>query len=224
MLAYTLKNYIYNLSKYAGSNAYEFKFDGYITHNKYTILIKDGITLTVETPNGLAVRTAVTDVYKLKFYDKLLIPKSLEEISFRPDGMEFEKNFANIYYEAQLYVKLFRLMKERVNFTFICDNKYYDCYYLDGKVFYIEETATDYRVRGTTLFKLGNTFPNYRICYVSQSLKRLQYGDYMDEQHEIANRKGKRFDKFKFDVRIPKTLVNGESHDRIYKDNRSRCR
>lgn len=203
MLAYTLKNFLKNLTRFAGNNKYILEMLGEQTgyHYKFTSHKELNVLITIDdkTPEIL---TTVGDIDFLHFKDTNFKAIKLEETIHRGSAEMYEHNVVNIYYEAQLYIKLFRLMKERVSFMFNYDNKYYYCYYIDGKALYIEETDTQYVIRGTSLFHLNKSFPGYQILSVSEPLNRFSYGKFLDVHDEIAKKKKKELIKYKFESKI----------------------
>lgn len=204
MRAYTLKNYLSNLVRFAGNNTYILEMIGEQTNYKYTFKIYKELSLTIDDndPNTPKLFINISNIDFIQFKDKTFKPVRLEESIPRGTNDLFERSEINIFYEAQMYIKLFRLMKERVSFMFVCNDKYYYCYYIDGKALYIEEDEKRYMVKGTSLFHLSKNFPNYQILSVSQPLNRYSYGKFLDVHNEIAIKKGKELVKYKFDSRI----------------------
>lgn len=201
MLVITVKNYISNLYNVAGKNKYEVTFKGEHTGFTYKFKIHNGIKLYVEGIDDMSMLLNIDNIDTVSFSDETLVPISLQETTFRGEDEIYEQTLINICYPAQMYTKLIRLMKERVNLLFRHDDKYYYCYYVDGKVLYIEEDDNTYVLHGTNLFHLGTTHPNYEILAVSPPLKRYRYGDYMDLQHSIARSKCKEFKQVKLENR-----------------------
>lgn len=195
MRIFTLKNYINWLNKYKYRNKYTLEFRGDQTSLVYKFTLHNKLVLEVYNPSTpeIGVLYEVQDLYRTVFNDESLTPVKFTETSFRQEDEVYESVNANIYYPAQLYVKLFRVMKERVNFIFKANDDFYYCYYVDGKVLYVNEDDTEYRLIGTTLFELAKRFHNYEIMAVSAPAKRLSFGEYLDKENEIANKKCKTF-------------------------------
>ena len=202
MLTYTLKNYINYLNEYAEDNKYELIVRGMQTKYIYKFTIKDGIMLSISKGSVDRLLLKIEDIENLQLDDEHFKPVKLTETTYRPDNTVYEKSEKNIYYEVQLYIKLFRLMRERVNFVFKHRNKFYYCYYVDGKILYIEEDENNYNVRGTDFFTLGTTHAGFKILYVSPSIERLKYGDFLDVHNKCAITKHKTFNKYKYNMKL----------------------
>lgn len=204
MKAYTLKNYLSNLVRFAGNNTYILEMLGEQTNCKYTFKVFKKLSLVMDdgNPDTPELLMNIDNIDFVQFKDKTFKPVRLEESIPRGTSDLFERNEINIFYEAQMYIKLFRLMKERVSFMFVCNGKYYYCYYIDGKALYIEEDEKHYIVKGTSLFHLSKNHPGYQILSISQPLNRYSYGKFLDVHNEIALKKGKELVKYKFDSRI----------------------
>ena len=199
---FTLKNYITYLAKYAGTNSYKLTLTGNQTKIKYNFTIQNGIKLVISKHNVDKIMFMVNSMEDLQLEDTSFTPEILIETKYKPDGSIYSEQKNYIVYVAQLYIQLFRLMKERVNFVFIDRNKYYYCYYVDGKVLYAEETEDSYIIKGTNLFKLSESNPEYEILYVSQSVDRPSYATFMDSSHKCSILKNKKFVKYKFNIQI----------------------
>lgn len=200
MLVFVIKNYLNELKDNMGRNKYELIFTGAETGYQYKFSMrkdKDEVAETVLeiSTSETSVRSVIKDIHLMDLKDKNLTPVSLNETIFKDEDELYENNFIQIYYPAQLYLKLFRTMKERVSFMFRCEDAYYYAYYVDGKVLYVEETDTGYIMHGTSLYRLGTTHPDYEILVVNKPLKRYQYGEFLDLHHSIAKKKGKEFVK-----------------------------
>ena len=203
MVAYTLKNFLKYLKKFAGNNKYTLELLGEQTGYNYKFTVhKELDVLIYVDENSPNILTSVEDIDFLHFNDKSFKAIKLEETVHRGYSEMYEHSVINIYYEAQLYIKLFRLMKERVSFMFRYNDKYYYCYYIDGKVLYIEENEEQYIVRGTSLFHLNKSFPGYEILSVSEPLNRYSYGKFLDVHDAIAKKKNKELVKYKFESKI----------------------
>lgn len=160
------------------------------------------VFVVLETED-VCLRQPIEDINEFVFKDETLTPVNFIETIFKGDDEIYECNSIKIHYPAQLYVKVFKLMRDRVSFMFRDNtNEYYYCYYVEGKVLFIEETDTEYIVRGTNLYHLANSHPDYEILAINNPLKRYMYGEYLDIQREIANKKGKEFIKIVKDKRV----------------------
>lgn len=202
MLVHTLKNVLKYFQMYTKDDKYIISCKGNNTNYDYTFTVtKEGVSLLLKT-GEFEVMDPIGDIELYIFKDKDFTIKKFEEVKFRSGETIYEKLESNIFYEAQLFVKVFRVMNERVVFTFVCDNVFYDCYYVDGKVYYIMEDDDSYRLHGTDLFKLAQSHKNYRILRISSPRVRMSHGEFMEKQNRIAVAKNKEFIKYKYDIRI----------------------
>ena len=151
----------------------------------------------------VCLRQPIDDINEFVFKHETLTPVNYIETMFKGDDEIEECNSIKIHYPAQLYVKVFKLMRDRVSFMFRDNtNEYHYCYYVEGKVLFIEETAKEYIVRETNLYHLANSHPDYEILAINNPLKRYMYGEYLDIQRDIATKKGKEFIKIVKDKRV----------------------
>ena len=168
--------------------------------NREQILPKVFVILQTD---DVTLRQPIEDINEFTFKDETLTPINLVETIFKGDDEIYECNRIKIHYPAQLYVKVFKLMRDRVSFMFRDNtNEYHYCYYVEGKVLFIEENDKEYIVRGTNLYYLANSHPDYEILAINNPLKRYMYGEYLDLQRDIANKKGKEFVKIVKDKRV----------------------
>lgn len=203
MLAFTFKNVLKNFKLYADSNDYIIIAKGAQTGYKYVLEIsKDGISCACSTEETSVSVYNIQDIEMHDFTDDSFIIEKLIETSYKDDHSIFEKAELNISYEASLFIKLFRVMHERVYFIFKHNGNFYECYYVDGKALYIEETDKTYNVMGTELYKLSTTHPDYCILCINPPRFRLSYGDYLDKHNKIAATLGKEFTKYKYGTRV----------------------
>ena len=207
MLVYSVKNLLKNMSMFSKNNSYELKFSGLETKYKYNFSINDnGVNMLVKDKddNDLLL-TSIKDIDRLKFKDKHLKPETLVETKWKPNGEIYEKVEKDISYPAQIYITLFNLMNKKVSFVFKHNGKEYRCIYLEGKTMFVEETETEYIVRGTDLNHLHRIFPDYEILYATPSLIKYRYRDYMEEQEILAKTLGKEFVKYRLDEKVCET-------------------
>lgn len=207
MLDVSVKNFLACLVKSSGYNEYEIEFRGKESNYIYVFQVKSdrsNMDKDVHTKPKLSllmkkcdseVRFVVNDIDTLILKDKELIPSKCVETVYKGEEELYERNTLKVHYPAQLYLKLFKLMRDRVCFIFEAEGKQFQCYYVDGKVLYIEETENEYKVMGSNLFHLATIYPEYNILMVSYPLKRHTYGDYLDIHREIAKKLNKEYIK-----------------------------
>lgn len=197
MLAHTLKSVVKQLKNFAGDKTIFLNTFDKKSERGYNFEITSSeIWMEVQIGNS-AGRSKVDDIEMIEL-PKFLKILSLKEESYFTYGGIFEEQKTNVAFEAQLFVKVFRIMKERAFFTVTQNSNYLDCYYVDGKVFYIEETDDEYKVMGTDLFKLHNSHNNYRIFTVDTLPQNMDYSTFLDEQERIAKTLNKKFVKYRF--------------------------
>lgn len=166
---------------------------------EYIFEVRDGeVSLTVAS-DKLAVTTIVPDVELIKLPPYLSITgwSELSYIKERDPSVTprriYEEQHTHVKYEAQMFLKLFRIMKERVFFQMRFKDEHVDCWFIDGKVFYVRETKTQYMLFGTNLHALAKEDKNYRIISVSRLPAYLDYGTFVDERRKLANTLDKEF-------------------------------
>lgn len=196
MLAYTAKVVVKSLYEYCGTKLFELRLRDKQSRHYYFFVSKDGINISYGT-EGNMIRSKVEDIEMLSLPNRL-IPFFFEEKSLNSDGKGFfEQHTLNIKYEAQLFVKIFRIMKERLAFTVFHEGNYIDCFHIDGKLLYVEETDTDYYVVGTDLYKFHRTHENYEIININGLMSRYDFASFMEEQTTIARELGKTLHRVK---------------------------
>jgi hemin uptake protein HemP len=193
MRAFTVKCVVKNIKDFCKTKHYELKFEDSRQGHEYVFEItRSGITLSYGLP-GEKLRQEVDNIDMLKLPD-VLTTIGLEEKSFGPDGKKvIDHHKLEFRYEAQLFIKLFRIMKERVYFTVLHNNQYFDCYSFEGKIFYVEETDTQYKVISSDLFKLNQTHEGYLILNVNSLSQKMDYENYMSQRARVARDLGKEY-------------------------------
>lgn len=195
MLAYTAKSVVKALHQYSDYRFFKLKFEDKKSKKEYIFHInKESVRMEVGLP-GDTLLISVSDIEMLEL-PKILIPISLEDRSYAPDGSIYEQHTINVRYEAQLFIKVFRIMKDRVFFTVLHEGEYIDCYYIDGKLIYLEE-GSDYNVMITDLYKFNKTHQNYRILTINGLLNRYDFSSFLEEREKVAKLIGKRYVKFR---------------------------
>ncbi|GAA0101619.1 hypothetical protein UT300012_23340 [Paraclostridium bifermentans] len=204
MLVYSVKNLLKNMSMFSKNNSYELKFVGLETKYTYNFSVNNnGVNVLVQDECGRdLILTSIRDLDRLRFNDKHLNPLSLIETKWKPNGDVYERVEKDISYPAQIYITLFNLMNKKVSFVFRHNGIEYRCIYLEGKTMFVEETNSEFIVRGTDLNHLHKIFPDYEILYATPSLIKYRYRDYMEEQETLAKTLGKEFVKYRLDEKV----------------------
>lgn len=205
MRKFTLKNYLAMLGSFADPSIYTVTARGKDTGNYFIFKLAERNTMTVkknlDDENGIV--SVITNIDNIHISnDKSYELLEVSEITFTKTGEVYEKTSINACYEVRAYIKLFRLLKERADFTFICDGKQHHCYYADGKVYYQQENDEDIMLFCENLYKLNLSHPGFEILYVNHTLDRFSYKEYLTKMQDIANKKGKRFIRYKPENRL----------------------
>lgn len=196
MLAYTVKSVVKALHQYSDYKFFKLKLKDRKENKIYIFHInRDQIKLECG-PEGDTILMNVPDIEMLKL-PKRFIPVSLEDVSYAPDGSIFEQHIIHVKYEAQLFIKVFRIMKDRVYFTVLHEGNYIDCFYIDGKFIYLEEKDSDYNVMITDLHNFYKTHGHYKIININGLLNRYDFGSFLEEKEQVAKILGKRYVKFR---------------------------
>ncbi len=203
MLMYTVKNLLKNFSTFSKGNSYELEFIGNKSKNKYTFLIKDSISVQIKDENDNELLwTQIDNIDALALTDTKLKPVKLLETKWKNNGEVFEKCEKMISYPAQMYITLFNLMYKKVSFVFRYNNETIHAIYLEGKTMFVEQTDTEYILKGTDLNQLHHHYPNYEILHVSPCLIKFSYRIFMEEQEQVASKLGKKFVKIRLGERV----------------------
>lgn len=200
MLTQTAKVVIRELQNNVGNNTIDLVLRDKRGNTTYSFAItKENIRVERKTEGQLAINFNVKDIQMLTLPD-ILTCLSITETSYvngvKDKSRIFERHETFVRYEAQMFVRVFRIMRERVEFTMVQDNKHYDCYHIDGKVFFVEETEDEYKLMGTDLFELNKTHPDYRILHISRLGGNMDYRTFVDHQNQIADKLNKTFRKY----------------------------
>jgi hypothetical protein len=197
LLAYTVKAVIKALHQYSDYKTFKVTFQDRKEGTVYIFHVnKEQVKLEYGKPDDALLMIKVEDIEMLKL-PKHLIAIKLEDISYAPDGKIYEMHTICVKYEAQLFIKVFRVMKDRVFFTVFHDKNYIDCYYIDGKLIYIEEDDQDFNVMITDLYKLHKTHENYKIVNINGLLNRYDFSSFLEEKEKVARMLGKKYRKFR---------------------------
>lgn len=163
---------------------------------QYKFLISTvGNCMTV-CDSGICVTQEIKDIEMLQLPNYFKLTKYVETEYTANGGISSRAEF-NISKEASFFVRLFLLMKERVYFTLMQKGKVKDCYYIDGKVFYVEEDETSYKLMGTDLYKMVE-LGSYSIFTVCSLLDQFSYSTFMETHEHTAKLLNKRFVKYRF--------------------------
>ena len=195
MLRYTIKNFLYYLSMYCKDNDYTVEFQGARSKRIYSFKVCKGTVYQIIENSEIKI----DDIFALKLKDNFFKPHLWKEVIFKKNRSVLKETILYPDYPAQIYIELFKVIGERAYFTFKVGSKYIESYYVDGKVLFLEEDDNTIYLRGSNLFNLQTTHPGYQILYISNSLDRCAYVDYVKSVERLASKKGKEFIKFRYD-------------------------
>lgn len=188
MLAYTIKLVVDVLHKNCGAK--EFCLEAYDPKEKLLLLFKinrDKIDLLTKGQD-LEWIEAVDDIEMLKLPEEVKIQKLIE---ISPDTGE--TSIMEVKFEAQLFIKVFRVMKDRVCFTINSSLGMKYCYYLNRKMYYIDETEDKYSVVETNLYKFHKTNGDYGITTFSPIIGKMDNNIFVNDHQQIAQDLSKEF-------------------------------
>lgn len=198
---FSLKNILYYAVKLCNDCEFRYRFVGLQTGMGYEFIVKDNeITVNVSEQATDIVMYKIVDIYSTEFKDKVFKPTQYHRIVYQPDGKFFYEERQAITAVNQLYIKVFKDMKERVSFVIRHNGRNINCYYVDGKVLYLEETDKILKLFGSNLSRLNDNFPGYEILYFSNSINKQKYGVYLGSIRHLASMKGKKLEQYLFGV------------------------
>ncbi|MGL4949809.1 MAG: hypothetical protein ACRC5M_05460 [Anaeroplasmataceae bacterium] len=122
-----------------------------------------------------------------------MTPVELIELRWTMNGSLTEKNTTNLLREAELFLKVFKVMREQSVFIIQDDKNTKICHYINSRVFYTECTESEYYVHELNLFKLYSSMRNSSIALISPLPRKYSVKDFFTEQYDIAVQKKKRF-------------------------------
>ena len=115
-----------------------------------------------------------------------LKPKKFIEIRVNPRGVVIERNELILRNEIELFIKIFRIMKEQVTFLLKTDNRLIVCYFISGKVFHVEQSGDVYEVHEDNFFRLTSLYYNSEVVLISPLPYHFSCGDFYTIQNKIA--------------------------------------
>jgi len=205
MYAHTAKSVVKHLHDFCGSHHFKMKFVDPQTKMEYNFEISKGKIGLICAKESFEVKSNVEDLEMLSL-PMALVPMKLVDIMYASAGdgslyEEHELNFAkevhnvHVNQEVQVFVKLFKIMRERVTLTLKVGDEYLECYYIDGKLIYIEETDDSYTAVITDLFKFYRARGEYSILSLGTRLERFDFSKFLSHHQGIATKMGKTFNR-----------------------------
>lgn len=131
-----------------------------------------------------------------------LRPKKFVEIRVNPYGRIIENNTLILRNSIELFIKVFKVMREQAVFLLKTDEKTMVCYFIAGKVFHAEQSGDVYEVHEDNFFRLISLHPNSEVVLISPLPQHYSCGDFYTEQNKIAKRRGLSFKNNKNGVMV----------------------
>jgi hypothetical protein len=95
------------------------------------------------------------------------------------------------YRNIELFLSLFKIMRENAVFVIQDEQETRVAYYINSRVFYIEESENFYEVIETDMFRLFNSMPKAEILMFSELPRPYSCGTFYAEQNRISKARGK---------------------------------
>lgn len=188
MITHTLKTVVDHLHKFSGNK--EFRLVVKNEQDGTTLgfnINKLGIDLVAEKEE-FQVLEKIFDIEMLRLPENVTVI-SLTEISEETG----ETSVLEVKFEAQLFIKVFRLMKDRVIFLMNSALGSKRCHYINRKLYYVNESEDSYTLVETNLYKFHKMHGNYEITAFSPLTGKVDNLTFVTEQCRISKDLGKTF-------------------------------
>lgn len=187
MLAYTAKSVVKSIQSNARGRRYVLTFEKETDKSQFIFDIdKDGIILT-QIENSMELCQFIEDL------DMVYLPEGLVALSLIEYSPHGEMHSQLVKFEAQLFVIVFRLMKDKVHLLIEKNGKIFECEYIDRRVFIKEINDDSVVLRSTNLYKLHKVEGDYNIRVFSQISVSISPDSYANDTKELAHSLGKEF-------------------------------
>jgi hypothetical protein len=190
MLSHTLKSVIKHLT--IADSKKKFEISGTSDGRDYLFTIYQGEVNVRITVGDLVNSFLVKDVEMLSLPENILIESWLDTV-YMSNNEIFEQNMNNLTNDIALFLRLFKVLRERAIFTFHYNGKFYEATYIYGKAYFVEESEKDYTVRVSDLYMLFNKFPGYQIYTIDKTFDIGDSREYTSTHSDIAKKIGKTF-------------------------------
>lgn len=189
----TIKQIIQILSS-SGKSGYCLEFENKSFKFAYKINISgsDSISVNVTSKdNDFNMDYLVNDVNDLPATESK--PLSISEYKWTAQGSLVEESKSFLYRELELFLKVFKSLKDQAMFLIQNDKETKICYYVNTRVFYVEERLDVYELHELSLFKLYSIMNRPKIVSVGPLPKKYTYRSFFTEHNQIATDSGKKF-------------------------------
>lgn len=187
MISYTLKSVVANLKKFA-------------TNKEFLLKLKDSNSDTeLEfhiTKDMVTVTYFIEDDELLHYVDDiemLSIPEDLTPLVLITKNSQGETSVVEIQIEAQLFVKVFNIMRDRVRFSIESTLGPKECLYFGRKMYYIDEQDSELKLVETNLYKFHKMHGDYSIRTLSPLIGKMDAEYLYSSKEQVAKDLGKEF-------------------------------
>ena len=150
-----------------------------------------GITQDIIDNTGIELNTFYKDVHMIPLEE--CKPVKLTEIRTSPNGIVLEKNILGLSREPELFLKLFRILKDQVVFIMQNTTESRVCYWIKGRLFYLHETSEIYELREVKFLNLYNEMPRAHVVLRSPLQRSYSIAAVFTEHEHTAKERGKLF-------------------------------
>lgn len=184
--------------KNSNKSSFELRLKG--KENNYKLTIAENIKCEVlgkqNEPISQYTRTEPSDID----IDDVTVTY-MKEIKYNCIDI-IEEHILYLKRETELYIKLFRILRENVMFLIESEGVIHQLHYINGRVYVIIETEDTYEVHETDMLNLHTMFPDFSVVLLSSLPKRYHYSNFFSEQNSIAVNRGKVFRNYKRGVAV----------------------
>lgn len=188
MLCHTLKATLLQLKKFAGPKEFVLSLVEEGNENYKVEFTVNSVSVTAKyNVNDLEW------ISEVNMIDDIVLPEKLRILMIKESNDMKEEKTIPVTFEAQLFVEVFRVMKDRAQFNISYEGKEAIGYYINRKMFIVEETDTEYKVIESNLYKFYRGHGHYSITLFTPLLGKIDQTIYLEQQKEIAAKLDKNF-------------------------------
>lgn len=180
MISYTVKEVLSNIRRYCGAKSFLLK----------SLSESEGIAYHFHVSKEELKVSQISDELDFSYYvndiEMLKLPTELKIVSLEEENDLGEKNLLELQFEAQLFIKIFRLMRDRVQFSLKSSSGVVDCIYLDRKMYFTEEMDNLYKLTETNLYKFYKKYGSYSITNFSPLVGRMDRNSLISSKKTVA--------------------------------------
>lgn len=203
MLSYTIKAVLDTVRKYCGNKSYSLWFE---TPDRNTLMkfsinkdecsvihceresTKDSADKLIGDHYDMEIKSYVTD------FESVILPGEMSVTTFIETSSFGENNSVSVNFDAQLFVRVFKLMRDRVWFSVQIGNEMKDCHYIDRKMYFSETVGNIRRLVQTDLYKFFSEYGAYDIRLFCPLSGKITVDTLRDREMLYAEEKGLTFE------------------------------